>query len=810
MLERILSLLRDRRPRLPVSRRATRRPLLEVLEERCCPAPLVWSVGVSLPGAATALSATLGSDQSILLFGNGSSSVQQLAPGAGSWNPAAAIGIPRDAPGVALVAGNPSVIVYGGYSVTDTAPTDATLGYDPTSAANGLTLSTMNVATQNFGSTSDGTFAYAIGGANETGGPLATVERYDASQDQWFNLAPLPQATSDLQAVYDGNGHIFAIGGRNATGVSGNVYEYSIANNTWSTVASLPTAEADAAAVMGAYGRLYVMGGIGTSSTYLATVQSYNVNTGTWATEVSLPTAVADEAAVFDSTGRIEVIGGSTPSGVTSAVYVSQQLNVKTPVFTSTPPTGATLLVGNTFTFTASATGVPQPTFSLVNPPANASIDPTSGLLAFTASLAQVGTQSFDVRASNSLGQADQIVSLTVKAPAPTGLAVTSETIASVSLSWTASTNSGPIAFYRVYSAPASTGVYTLAVNNVAGTAATVSSLAQGTVYNFEVSSVDTSGNESFLSAPLAVKTYSIPSVSFSATKLVSSATGVAAHVLTLRLYATGGNPTATTFSIVSGGSAYPGLTVNAVTGVVTWTPPDSLANTGRTAIVFGATNAGGTGTLQAYIFVTANVPVISATYTSASGVNAIVGKLFGMQLHDSSGTAVTWSLVSGPAGLTVSSTGVVSWTPTLAQANAANSIPFVIRGTNYAGSTDLKFIVPVGFAGAVNNVTTVANTVANTLTVNWVAPSDISSPVTGYTVTLSYSYYSYGSRSGRGGGSAPGWRTVTFTSTTSATSTSSAFLLSSLPKGFTYAVKVIALDGAGGISLPGYTSFTL
>ena len=348
--------------------------------------------------------------------------------------------------------------------------------------------------------------------------------------------------------------------------------------------------------------------------------------------------------------------------------------------------------------------------------------------------------------------------------------------------------------------APVSTGVYTLAVNNVTGTAATVTALAQGTNYTFEVSSVDTSRNESVLSAPLAVKTYSIPIVSF------SSATGVAAHQLTLQLYATGGNPTATTYSIVSGGSAYPGLTLNAVTGVVTWTPPDNLANTGRTAITFGATNAGGTGILQAYIFVTANVPVLSATYTTPSGVSAVVGKHFGVQLHDSTGTAVTWTLVSGPAGLTVSSTGVVSWTPTLAQANAANSIPFVIRGTNYAGFTDLKFIVPVGFAGPVNNVTTVANT----LTVNWAAPSDLSSPVTGYQVTLSYRYYSNGSRSGRGGGSAAGWRTVTITSTASATSMSSAFLLSSLPKGFTYSVKVIALDGAGGVSLPGSTSFSL
>ena len=201
-----------------------------MLEERCCPAPLVWSTGVSLPGAATALSATLDSDLSILLFGNGSSSVQQLAPGAGSWNQAAAIDIPRDAPGVALVAGNPSVLVYGGFSVNDSAPTDATLGYAPTS--NGLTLSTMNVARQNFGSTSDGTFAYAIGGTSDTGVRLATVERYDASQDLWVNMAPLPQATSDLQAVYDGNGHIFAIGGQTASGVTGNVYEYSIANDT--------------------------------------------------------------------------------------------------------------------------------------------------------------------------------------------------------------------------------------------------------------------------------------------------------------------------------------------------------------------------------------------------------------------------------------------------------------------------------------------------------------------------------------------------------------------------------------------------
>ena len=109
MLEKILLLLRDRR--LPASRRSTRRLLLEVLEERACPAPLVWSSGVSLPATASALSATLGSDQSILLLGNSSSTVQQLKPGAGSWNQAASIDIPRSAPGVALVAGNPSVIV---------------------------------------------------------------------------------------------------------------------------------------------------------------------------------------------------------------------------------------------------------------------------------------------------------------------------------------------------------------------------------------------------------------------------------------------------------------------------------------------------------------------------------------------------------------------------------------------------------------------------------------------------------------------------------------------------------------------------
>ena len=143
--------------------------------------------------------------------------------------------------------------------------------------------------------------------------------------------------------MYDGAGHIFVIGGEDGYNTVNTVYEYNIASDTWSTAASLPVAEYGGAAVLGPYGKIYVMGGIGTTVTSLHTVQSYSLNTGTWSLEADMPAALDGEAAVLDSQGRIEVIGGESYRNgfgtASAAVYQTQQLNLPTPVFTSTART---------------------------------------------------------------------------------------------------------------------------------------------------------------------------------------------------------------------------------------------------------------------------------------------------------------------------------------------------------------------------------------------------------------------------------------------------------------------------------------
>ena len=53
---------------------------------------------------------------------------------------------------------------------------------------------------------------YAIGGFDTLSHPVATVEAYDPSTDQWSTVAPLPTARA-RRAVAVVNGIVYAIGG---------------------------------------------------------------------------------------------------------------------------------------------------------------------------------------------------------------------------------------------------------------------------------------------------------------------------------------------------------------------------------------------------------------------------------------------------------------------------------------------------------------------------------------------------------------------------------------------------------------------
>ncbi len=116
------------------------------------------------------------------------------------------------------------------------------------------------------------------------------------------------------------------------------------------------------------------------------------------------------------------------------------------------------------------------------------------------------------------------------------------------------------------------------------------------------------------------------------------------------------------TFSLESGPA---GMTVSSVGGV-TWTP--TAGQVGSQPVVLRADNLVGSDTQSFTIEVAAAPPPAPPVFTSTPSTSATVGAPY---VYDGDGQAaasgpgpITFSLVSGPAGLTVDPDGAVSWTP--------------------------------------------------------------------------------------------------------------------------------------------------
>ena len=87
--------------------------------------------------------------------------------------------------------------------------------------------------------------------------------------------------------------------------------------------------------------------------------------------------------------------------------------NTTAPSIISTPT--ATAMVGTPYSYTAAATGIPAPTFALVNAPAGMTIDPSTGTISWTPTTE--GTFNVTVEATNSVGTDTQSFTITVSPP---------------------------------------------------------------------------------------------------------------------------------------------------------------------------------------------------------------------------------------------------------------------------------------------------------------------------------------------------------------------------------------------------------
>lgn len=176
-------------------------------------------------------------------------------------------------------------------------------------------------------------YLYAVGGAGG-GSALSTVEyapiNGDGSVGTWKTTSSMTTTRQNHQAVVY-NGYIYAIGGQNNSGTNLSSVEYAQLNvngsvGTWQTTTNLPAARQGMAAT--AYnGYLYSLGGYNGSNS-LSEVDYAKINpagvTSSFASATSLPStyAVTNACSVVVN-GNLYVLGGSHAGSAQTTVYTT-------------------------------------------------------------------------------------------------------------------------------------------------------------------------------------------------------------------------------------------------------------------------------------------------------------------------------------------------------------------------------------------------------------------------------------------------------------------------------------------------------
>jgi N-acetylneuraminic acid mutarotase len=763
---------------------------------------LLWSVGNTLPAPRGGPAAVEVNGAIVVAGGQTTGSataVVQSLPTSSSWASDPNIDSGRVGPG--FVSTSAGLLYYGGGggSSGSTALSSAFMYHITGGESNDI--NSMHSSRKQMASATDASGqAYAIGGVNGSGTNLSSVERYNASTGTWTTVASLPASRSGAAAAFDGSGSIYVVGGSatvNGTAGTTTLYKYNVAANTWTTLASLPYPVRDAAAVFSPDGELQVIGGTSNGST-IATVETYDPASNTWSANNALPYVVSSAAAVVDADGRVEVIGGfNAAKQPLAAVEVTQIVNnpVAPPAFTSTPSTASlTVASGSSFTYNATTSGNPLANYTVVSGPSGLTIDPMSGVTQWATAPSTVGSFPVTLQASNLLGSVTQSFTINVvdKTPptAPGTPVLTGVGATSVSLSWGASTDNVGVTGYSVYwiytvgHSGRGGGITTytiLEASTTGATSVTINGLTQNKSYNLYVQAHDAAGNRSLYSSPINVIPGAAP-YNFTAAQVSGGVTGqtayafsiVANHLLTLKLSSTSFQ--APVYSIVSPPT---GMTINSSSGVVLWTP--GAANLGTSSVTFQSTNQFGTTSLVVSISVTPDYPIPSfiATNTDQPTFD-IVGQPVSIQIIDESNTPSTFSLVSGPVGLSIDPvTGVLNWVPT---PDEAGNPPETFQLANAFGTATLTLGLVISMASPPQNVTASGLTTWSP-SLSWSPPAYDANLVAGYRIMLS----------------GPNYSEYTFTTSDSTLSTSLANLV--VP-GSTYQVNIQALDANGNQGL--------
>ena len=344
------------------------------------------------------------------------------------------------------------------------------------------------------------------------------------------------------------------------------------------------------------------------------------------------------------------------------------------PAISSSPVQTAT--VNQLYRYDVKANGNPQPTFSFQESPAGMTINETTGVIRWTPGTE--GIYSITVAADNSQGSDTQTFSLDVNAQ-PVAPSITStpsiETELGVTYSYDVDASGNPAPVFSLLLAPdgmqideesgeiswdpEQTGEYEIAIDaqNDLGTATQEFTLVVNE-QQFAPIITSTPQTQTFINQ---------------------------AYSYTLTSEA---NPTAT-YSLISAPAS---MSINSVTGEISWTPPQ----VGTFEVSVQAANEVGDVTQD--FSITVAMGLASPTILSSPITQALVSIDYEYDVDAVGNPVPSFELAEGPSGMSIDSdTGVITWLP-----SAPGSYPVTVEAKNSEGSFTQSFSVLVGILGSV------------------------------------------------------------------------------------------------------------